>query len=232
MSYILDALRRAEADRERERGQVPGLHTPASPGATPHGAPAPAHSLRWAAGGLLLLAGVAAGVWWAHSTDPTPPPGPAEPTATMPAPNPPPNPHPTTPPAAAPTPPPATVPASQAESPIPQHLPTAAAPAASPYLPANPEPLDPPARRAPAPAAAPAERIPLLSELPEALRRELPKLSLGGSVYSDDAASRLVIINGELLREGASIGPQLVLEQIRPRELVMRFKGQRFRQQV
>ena len=24
MSYILDALRRAEADRERERGQVPG----------------------------------------------------------------------------------------------------------------------------------------------------------------------------------------------------------------
>ena len=31
MSYILDALRRAEADRERERGAVPGLHSPALP---------------------------------------------------------------------------------------------------------------------------------------------------------------------------------------------------------
>ena len=28
MSYILDALRRAEAERERERGQVPGLQSP------------------------------------------------------------------------------------------------------------------------------------------------------------------------------------------------------------
>ncbi|WP_414708832.1 general secretion pathway protein GspB, partial [Roseateles sp.] len=47
-----------------------------------------------------------------------------------------------------------------------------------------------------------------------------------------DPASRLVIVNGEVLHEGARLGSDLVLEQIRPRELVLRFKGQRYRQPV
>ena len=63
-----------------------------------------------------------------------------------------------------------------------------------------------------------------------ATRRELPRLALGGSVYSDDPRSRLVVINGEVLHEGARLGNELVLEQIRPRELVLRFKGQAYRQ--
>ena len=74
--------------------------------------------------------------------------------------------------------------------------------------------------------------IPRLSELPESLRRELPRLVISGSVYSDNPASRFVMVNGEVMREGASLGADLVLERIGPRELVLRFKGQRFRQPV
>ena len=87
-------------------------------------------------------------------------------------------------------------------------------------------PVPPAAVVAPAPEA----RIPRLAELPESTRRELPRLAISGSVYSDDAASRFVIVNGEVVREGANLGGELVLEQIRPRELVLRFRGQRYRQ--
>ena len=68
--------------------------------------------------------------------------------------------------------------------------------------------------------------------MPESTRRELPKMTIAGSVYSDNPASRFVIINGEVQREGAQLGAELLLEQIRSHELVLRFKGQRFRQPV
>ena len=115
---------------------------------------------------------------------------------------------------------------------------------ASPYLPPMPPPAAvgaaPAPRRGsvagPAPAAQPAPApeapIPRLSDLPESMRREMPKLTISGSVYSDDPASRFVMINGEVAREGAKLGADLVLEQIGPRELVLRFKGQRYRQPI
>lgn len=226
MSYILDALRRAEADRERERGQVPGLHTRAPSGSEAAPAAGPRRWLPWAGGGLLLLAGIGAGSWWAggqpDAPAPVPPPAPA--------------------PLAAPAPSaevavaaPVTLPAPAAAS-----APATTSASGSPYLP----PAPPPGAAAPAPAPRPgavaelapapvAEApIPRLSELPESTRRELPKLVISGSVYSDDPASRFVMVNGEVMREGARLGADLVLEQIRPRELVLRFKGQRYRQPV
>jgi general secretion pathway protein B len=39
------------------------------------------------------------------------------------------------------------------------------------------------------------------------LRRELPRLAVSGSVYSDDPAGRFVIINGDVAREGAVLAP-------------------------
>lgn len=216
MSYILDALRRAEADRERERSAVPGLHTPALPGGDTPAATASRRWQPWAGGGLLLLAGLGAGGWWASSLREEPQPLPHE---------------------AAPASAAASVPVSVSmQEPVAASAPLAAAPqppvastpaSASPFLPPAPVAAPAPAV-APAVAAAPAP-IPAWSELPEATRRALPKLSLGGSVYSDDPASRLVIINGEVLHEGASLGADLVLEQIRPRDLVLRFRGQRYR---
>lgn len=191
MSYILDALRRAEADRERERGQVPGLHTQPlnDPAAAP--APGPRRWLPWAGGGLLLLAGIGAGSWLTGSPPETPAPAALQPAPLV---------------VSAPPPQPAA--------------------SVSPYLPPAPPP-------APVVAAPPAEvPIPRLSDLPESTRRALPQLAIGGSVYSDDPASRMVIINGEVLREGARLGADLVLEQIGPRELLLRFRGQRYRMPV
>lgn len=214
MSYILEALRRAEADRERERGQVPGLHAqPLAVVATARGA-GRRRALAWAAGaGLLLLAGWGLGRWWAAAPAaqvvPVAPAAPKLPAAPAPV-------QPALPvvqlPASAPPPAVATAPS-----------PVAAAAPATPPVSAKPAPL--PATQPPAEA-----RIPRLAELPEGLRRELPKLAISGSVYSDEPAARFVIINGDVAREGAVLAPQLVLEQIQPRELVLSYKGQRFRQ--
>lgn len=207
MSYILDALRRAEADRERERGQVPGLHT--QPLSDSDAAPAAGRRrwLPWAGAGLLLLAGIGAGIWMAS--------GQPETNA--------PDPLPASLPALQPVPAPAQPSTQTAVSAPP---PQPAASAASPYLPPAPPPV---VAATPAPAPVAEAPIPRLADLPESTRRELPKLAISGSVYSDDPASRFVIVNGEVLREGAKLGADLVLEQIGARELVLRFKGQRYR---
>jgi general secretion pathway protein B len=235
MSYILDALRRAEADRERERGQVPGLHTQPLSGSEAAPAAGGRGWLPWAGGGLLLVAGMGAGVWWASGPleAPTPPASQAAPVP------------PATPtqsaqtsmqavtqtadsgarpqPAASGSPflPPAPPPEAVATAPL--VAPVVAAKQAAPTRSAPPTPV---------PASAADARIPRLSELPESTRRELPRLAISGSVYSEQPASRFVIINGEVAREGANLGADLVLEEIRSHELVLRFKGQRYRQPV
>ncbi|MBE2262571.1 MAG: hypothetical protein IAE92_07505, partial [Burkholderiaceae bacterium] len=71
MSYILDALKRADADRQR--GQVPGLHAqPASPG-TPIDPGSPSRSLWLGAAGALSLGGLAL-LWWFWRSPPAPEP--------------------------------------------------------------------------------------------------------------------------------------------------------------
>ncbi|MBI3347905.1 MAG: general secretion pathway protein GspB [Burkholderiales bacterium] len=233
MSYILDALRRAEADRERERGQVPGLHTQASSGSDAVPAAGQRRWLPWAGGGLLLLAGIGAGSWWASGSHEAP----AAVAPPVSSPVPPPSPAPLATAA-----PPAEVATAPVISPA-STAPPAPQPAASgsPYLaPAPPPGAVVAAKAAPVPAAPPAPApapaaetpIPRLTELPESTRRELPKLVISGSVYSEDPASRFVMVNGEVVREGTRLVADLVLEQIRPRELVFRFKGQRYRQPV
>ena len=237
MSYILDALRRAEADRERERGQVPGLHTQAPSGSQAATAAGQRRWLPWAGGGLLLLAGIGAGSWWASGQHEAP--APVSLPASLPVPQPAPAPLATPAPVTAPT-APMLQPAASASPYLPPAPPPGAiatAPAPRPSSVAAPAP--PPgvaATPAPVPAAPPAPAteapIPRLTELPENTRRELPRLVISGSVYSDNPASRFVIINGDVVREGAHLSADLVLEQIGPRELVLRFKGQRFRQPV
>jgi len=229
MSYILDALRRAEADRERERGHVPGLHAQSSAGgaAAAGAAVSPRRWWPWAGGGvLLLLAGVGAGSWWASSPAElplAPPLRQAESAAPQGRAEAMPRPLPQVPHQAAIS----AAPAALASSPAPAAVSTVPLIAPPPIVPAKP----PAAAAVPAvTAAVEAAPIPRLAELPESIRRELPKLAISGSVYSEDPASRFVIANGEVMREGAKLGPDHVLEHIHPRELVLRFKGQRYRQ--
>ncbi|HEY4958793.1 MAG TPA: general secretion pathway protein GspB, partial [Caldimonas sp.] len=71
-------------------------------------------------------------------------------------------------------------------------------------------------------------RIYAQAELPEEIRRDLPKVAINGSSYSGDAASRMVMINGQIFHEGDKLGGGLVLEKINRRSAVLSFKGYRY----
>ena len=236
MSYILDALQRADA--ERERGQVPGLHAhPLGEGGSADARPG---TPRWALwGGLAAAAVVLAALAWRMGADANAPvPAPAQPS--------PPRPEVAmAPPVNAVTPPAPAVPAPD----VPSYAPPPATAIVKPVAkdarpPAASEPAAALAPPAPTPAAkaspttapptaakpqAPAAPVPLLAELPASLRQQLPTLSVGGSVYSEDAASRFIMLNGEVVKEGSQPAPGLVVERIEPRSAVLRFKGERFR---
>jgi len=226
MSYILDALRKAEA--ERERGSVPGIHAqPGFAGARPSGSPA--RSRMWivvlALGAALAIAiAVALYLLFGRSANgdvATPVAKLPMPAPTLPAP-----PVATAPPVALPAPAPmptavAVAPPVQAAAPLPApaaRKPRPPAPAASSASAAAPGPVGPKAE----------ERIYAISELPDDIRRQLPQLSVGGSMYSPTAASRLVIINGQVLHEGEHITPELAVQQIGPKAAVLAFKGYRY----
>jgi general secretion pathway protein B len=82
---------------------------------------------------------------------------------------------------------------------------------------------------APVPAAsAGAQRIVAQRDLPEEIRRQLPPLAIGGSMYSDAPANRMLIINGQLFHEREQPAPGVTLEQIRLKSAVLAFKGHRF----
>ena len=210
MSYILDALRRADA--ERDRGRVPGIHAQVPPPAADDPAPrrGGASPWRWIAlgAGLGLLVVFAAWWWLGRETAPAMPP-----VATM---NPPPPiPQPEArpmPPPGAPLPPPTTAAASRPA--LPASAPAGALPAAA----------GTPGASAPQGAA----RIYGRHELPDEIRRQLPAVTIGGSIYSPNPANRFVVINGQVVHEGGTIGPDHVLESIRLKSAVLRFQGYRY----
>jgi general secretion pathway protein B len=260
MSYILDALKRAEA--ERERGAVPGLH--ARPVVSYNEVGDDASPKGWwlvAAAALVLVAGVAGFWWWRAPTplapvrEPTPVAKAAVPEAPLPA---------------APvlmTPLPATqslaraAPAAVVSKASPQGKaltpsapvatlqpvprPITAQPAKAPVISTKsvPAPLpvtkpapitatQPPvtatasaARLAP---AAPGSGIPMLSELPEALRKQIPPLTIAGAVYSDDPSQRLLLVNNQAFGQGNAVAPGVQLEEIQTNSSVFNFQGTRF----
>jgi general secretion pathway protein B len=73
-----------------------------------------------------------------------------------------------------------------------------------------------------------AGRLPTFNELPEEVRREIPALSIGGAMYSEAAASRMLVINGQVFHEGEQPYQGLVLEEIRLKTAVFRFRGTRY----
>ena len=66
-----------------------------------------------------------------------------------------------------------------------------------------------------------------LAELPPEIRSQWPALVVGGSVYSPKAASRIVILNGQVFREGDRPLDGLAVEQIRLKSTVLVFRGYR-----
>jgi general secretion pathway protein B len=85
--------------------------------------------------------------------------------------------------------------------------------------------------QAPAPASdsPPEARVATLRELPENIQREIPALTIGGYIYSNNQSERSVLINKRLLHEGDEVAPGLVLEKMLPKEAVLSYKGHRYR---
>ena len=240
MSYILDALRRAQA--ERERGQVPGLHAQPGLGGAQRarsagGAAAPASAgaqRRLPAWGWGLLGGAVVAVltvplWLSMRGSGAKQPGLGTgPVATAVAP--------AAAPVAAPT---------VAATAVPPQL--VMAPVTPPLVvvSAVPKPQTPkpaagglPVVVAPAPRVVPAEVAasasnppPAAASLPPPLtaeqRRDWPPLAVGGSVWSDTPSARFVILGGQVVREGETTADGVLVERITPKAVVLRWRDQR-----
>jgi general secretion pathway protein B len=249
MSYILDALRRAEA--ERERGAVPSLQSQQHTVIEEDDAAPRSRRLVWAVVGLggALIALLAWTLFGGNATPPRPPIDGSVPQATVtppkvalpvtndaatPAPAPAPAPTPAPMPALIAPPSPAVAaapPAATRVVPAATAAPAATAPlAAAPTAEARPAARragaasSPPLAAAPAASTAPT-RIYAQSELPEDVRRELPRIAVNGSSYSSDPASRMVMINGQIFHEGDSLGGGLALDRINRRSAVLTYRG-------
>ena len=236
MSYILDALKKADA--EREQGQVPGLHTP-----TGHTDLSDGPQLRtpplWVMGLGALLVLIALGAVWLWprpvtviATAPTQSQSLRADQAPAPARS----------PAPAPTPAPQSLPEASATAnragdetsrPAPEATPTPPPSRPPRAEPAITRPVAPAAPRAPihvdpAPAPTPSSKVPTLAELPDDVRRSLPSLSVSGAMYSDSPANRMLLINNRVFHEGDQPVAGLVLEEIRLKSAVFRYRGTRY----
>jgi general secretion pathway protein B len=232
MSFILDALKKSEVERQRQT--VPGLMDAGR-------APQRRRFPLWAAAlGVLLLINLAVLTWLLlrHQSAAA---GPAEAAAPSAAPLARPAPageQPSLPIAARP--PAAAVPAAGSEHFSPMDGPPSYAPeiplASADAVPAAAE-AAPPARRStaaapalPAPRAAdePDEVLPTLSELNLTGPDAPPELHLDVHVWATSSADRFVFINGHKYREGAHLREGPTLERIRRDGVVLDSHGTRF----
>ena len=228
MSYILDALRKS--DQERARGAAPRL----SAGQFTSLAPKQDFPLAY---GVLAIALVGSGIFigWLRPWQNEPATRAAQSTIanTSDA-----SPRPASPAAPAPS---AALPPPQPAAQL-QAVTAPAAAKAEVRAAAKPEARIAPQRSADSgkqqPAAsgaallAPVPVVISLAELPVAIQQELPPMSISVHAYSGKPKERLVGINNQLLREGASPAPGLTLEQITPEGMIFSYKGYTFRRGV
>ncbi len=214
MSYILDALRKADAQRARDPAR--GIHAQADV-TVPGTAAASRRWTRWIWGAVAFVI-LAAAVWlWSGADDAAAPPvvavAPAPRVAVV------------TAPAVVVLPPPPVVVAAPAAPVIAAaRAPVTAAPAAAPGSTPTPAPV-----LAPVPVPA-ADRTYSLADLPADVRQALPKFTVSGGVYSENVAQRMLVVNGQVFNEGSEIAPGVVLEQIRARTALLKFRGLRIAQ--
>ena len=209
MSYLLDALRRSE--RERQRAELPAAERVRMEMDQASTTP-----LRWRAGLLALLAlnMAVAGWWWLRASPPEGPALAAIPSGPVAA---------SARPLAAPR---------ALTMPEPPSPPSAANPPSVPNLPSPPSP---PSRAASQPVesvAAPASpsHWPLLRNLPPATRASWPAMEISAQVYSPtNTQARFAIVNGKFLREGDAMSDGTALIEIFEESVLFERAGQRAR---
>lgn len=227
MSLILDALRKADA--ERGRGSVPSLHS--QPVAPPSAEVPTKTKVRpnwlWIAIGIAVgLSGAAA--WVMVGRDAAQPGAAVTRAPTQPSVS-------ATPPVATTTPgftPPAAAGASAAPPPS-TGSPAVAEPAPWPQ-PEERKAAARPEAKSDAPVRVignvpPAEaQVYSRDQLPPEIRAALPQFAIGGSMYSPNPAARSLIVNGQLYREKDRLTPDLMLEEVKLKAAVFSFRGYRF----
>ncbi|TWI65307.1 general secretion pathway protein B [Pseudoduganella lurida] len=228
MSYILEALKKAQA--ERQLGETPTIHAPAFDGPAGQGG---RHGVRKplavALAALVAMGAVIAGlgvVVWRQAQVPATPVSPAvqpQPVVTQVAPA---APRPV-PRAADTTPfqvPPAPAAASVA-APV-----QAQAPAAAPaQAVSQPTPITTQAAAAAPKTPAAEEPVQALRDLPEPIRRAIPPIAMSGYMYSPNPSDRLILIDKVLRHEGEEVAPGVVLVALEPKGAVFTFRGYRYR---
>jgi len=244
MSYILEALKKAQA--ERQLGNAPTIHAPAPSYAAPRaGQGVQRRYLALGAGAVVVAAAVAL-LWPRFASEQpvrlaavTPPAAvPATASATVPAT------VPATAPVATPAPPPVVIPApvpvvqpAPAPAPVAETRPVRVKPAPAPVVSAassSPQPSPQQREAAPAPATVAAQpvgddQLRTLQQLPDTLQREIPKVAFGGYIYSPTPGESLLLVDKMLRREGEEVAPGLVLERLTPKAAVMNYRGTRYR---
>jgi general secretion pathway protein B len=251
MSYILEALKKAQA--ERQLGNAPTIHAPQAAQLEQPGVAASRKPLfiGLGAGALVVLLG---GLFmWQRTPAPVVPA--AAPTSTplastaAPAA---PERAPATPSLAAnaasntlevsapPEPPrpahvaesyaptaPSPAAGSRAGADAPASTVAARSPAAAPAAPPTPVAAAP--RPSAPPAPSPEDSLPYLHQLPDNMQREVPRVAFGGYMYSANPADRLLLVDKTLRHEGEEVAPGLVLEKLLPKAAVMNYRGVRYR---
>lgn len=257
MSYILDALKKAEA--ERQHGSVPNIHAQKlNSNALSNDEPAQKNALMWVfliavvivTGAIVLFiiwpGTPPAAVLPVASVTPASAPAVAAPVVAAPAQVAPPVVVAAVP-LAAPgvAPPPALAAVATAAPPAP----VISAPVlAAPTEPVKAKPQAKPAKVKKTAAASasdatqskktaqkqsnepPIETITTtLRDLPPNLQNEIPPISVGGYIYSDNRAECQLLINKMLLHEGEQVAPGLVLERMMAHSAILNYKGYRYR---
>lgn len=228
MSYILDALKKSEA--QRHAGKIPtvvapqGVQIESAHGSRPG-------VLFWIAIALAIALGAG---WWArqfiYQPDREGTASPADRRApAIDASN-----------VAPPSVPASTrsgeaIPRLKLASSLPAREPPVAAPAADPVKPAAQPAIQaartpaaaPPAHDAPAPAPARGAVVPYAS-LPPAIRQSLPPLVVGGFAAGETGGT-MVMVDDKLVREGDEVAPGIRVERILVDGAEFAYKGYRFR---
>lgn len=250
MSYILDALRKS--DQQRQRGVPPTLLAPQAAAVMPRRSVSMSHVLLAA---VLVGAGIVIGAlrpWQSEQRAPATEPAAMRPLESSPRPSP--EPVPVRPQMA-----------RESEQDVPAQKSalaarSAPAPAAGATGPQVPAVANKPGTRAgtlnapreavtavsreaakPVPEkpdgagpgdAAPEQKVMAFAELPVSIQQEMPKMSISVHAYSREPKDRLIGINDRVLREGEHVAPGLMLEQITPDGVIMSYKGYRFQRGV
>jgi general secretion pathway protein B len=231
MSYILDALKKS--DQQRQRGTTPTLPSAQATVSAPKQSSYVHYGVLAA---VLLCAGIAIG--WLYPWQDEQPARAAEPIAARPViantnqtllpPRPDQVAMAETPEQKLPVPSPAlAAPAISAkklaipvvaeqEQKLPVPSPAPAAPVVTPKEPAIPV------------AAVQEQKVTTLSELPLAIQHEIPDMKIQLHSYSNKSVNSIVSINSRMLKEGESLAPGLKLEQITPDGVILSYKGYRF----